>query len=148
MIERTLAIIKPCAVKNKQSGEIISDIECSSILKIVESKLTYFSVDQAEEFYCDHFGKPFYDGLIKHTLSGPVWALILEGENAVGFWRRLIGPTDPSQGAGLRSKYGTGVPENALHGSDSEEAAENEISIMFPELIGPEEFPEFWSGDF
>lgn len=143
--ERTLAVIKPCATKNLHAGAILEIIEATPGFKVVAAKLTHYSVVQATEFYAEHCGRPYYDGLIKHTLSGPCWAVIIEGTDVVRRWRQLIGPTDPNKndlGPGrfrsdLRAKFGTGVPDNALHGSDSRTAAQREMAILFPEVEQP-----------
>ncbi len=139
MKERTLAIIKPCAVRNRDVGAIIQDIEYNaSGLSIVAMKQTDFSRLDAEDFYAEHVNQPFFKGLVDHTVSGPCIAIILEGYDAVSKWRRLIGPTDPntdmSNRGDLRAKYGHGIPNNALHGSSDLASAQREIGILFPEV--------------
>lgn len=142
--ERTLAIIKPDAVRNKYVGRIIETIEHNCMdIKIVDIRHLWYgdSIGPINwtVFYKQHVGKPFFDGLIRHMSSAPSVAMILEGEDVIQKWRNWIGPTDPREGDWhhhLRARYGIGLPENSLHASDSPEAAEREIDLLF----NPEEF--------
>lgn len=133
MIERTVAIIKPDVVRQKQVGDIIGEIEMTSGLTIIKMAWMHFTRNLASEFYIEHRGKHHFDGLVEHTASGPCVSLILEGEDAILKWRQMMGPTNPNkEGAtGLRARYGTGMPQNAVHGSDSAEAARREIELLF-----------------
>lgn len=137
MYEQTLAIIKPDAVACCAVGNIIKTIEWSG-LQILEIRRLVFTDALAREFYKEHDGKPFHPGLISHTTSGPCYALVLSGESAVARWRAMMGPTDPqAQRHGfalqdIRSKYGTVLPRNAAHGSDSTASAQREFGLLFP----------------
>ncbi|CAG9296093.1 nucleoside-diphosphate kinase [Celerinatantimonas diazotrophica] len=137
--ERTFSIIKPDAVKQAHIGAIYHQIE-SAGLRIVAAKMLHLSKAQAEGFYGEHEGKPFYDALIEFMTQGPIMVQVLEGENAIEVYRNLMGATDPSQAeAGtLRANYGSGMPANATHGSDSAEAVSREIAFFFSddEIIG------------
>lgn len=149
-LETTLAIIKPCAVRDGHVGEIIDFIRSNpSNLEIVKVAVVHFTPQQAELFYAEHVGRPYFDGLIEHTISGPCWVLALRGRNAISKWRALIGPTNPLDGdyhLHLRARYGNGVPNNGFHGSDSVGSARYEMAtigggfeniIIDPELEGP-----------
>lgn len=128
----TLSIIKPNAVRNKKIGKIISIFEKSN-LTIKKAKLTTLNKSEAESFYKEHAGKPFFDELIRFMTSGPIMILILEGTNAVEENRRLMGATDPAQAKDgtIRSLYANSMTENAVHGSDSQKSAHSEIAFFF-----------------
>ncbi len=128
----TLSIIKPNAVRNKKIGKIISIFEKSN-LTIKKAKLTTLNKSEAESFYKEHAGKPFFDELIRFMTSGPIMILILEGTNAVEENRRLMGATDPAQAKDgtIRSLYADSMTENAVHGSDSQKSAHSEIAFFF-----------------
>jgi len=128
----TLSIIKPNAVRNKKIGKIISIFEESN-LTIKKAKLTTLNKSEAESFYKEHAGKPFFDELIRFMTSGPIMILILEGTNAVEENRRLMGATDPAQAKDgtIRSLYANSMTENAVHGSDSQKSAHSEIAFFF-----------------
>jgi nucleoside-diphosphate kinase len=131
-MEKTLAIIKPGAVARRFVGEIIGEIERSG-LTVEAARVFLMSPTMAENFYGEHVGKSFFKRLIEHSSSGPVWALLLTGDDAIGRWRRLMGPTDPhnvNHGLGLRQHFGLQMPDNAVHGSDSFEAAAREIRCL------------------
>ena len=132
MYNRTLAIIKPDAVKNKFSGKIYSHIQESGF-DIISSKLFSMSLKQAEQFYFIHRDKPFYAELTNFMSSGKCMVLILEKENAVIEWRKTIGNTNPEEAdeGTIRKLYATSLGENAVHGSDSDENAKKEISFFF-----------------
>ena len=127
----TLAIIKPDAVTAGNSGKIIDKIEQSGF-KIIAMKKTELTKEKAEEFYAIHKGKPFFDELISFMISGPIVVLVLEKENAIEEWRKLMGKAE-IEGT-LRNLFGTSVTKNAVHGSDSPETAKTEIKQFFPEL--------------
>ncbi len=134
-MERTLGIIKPDAVKKGVVGEIISTIEKEGF-NIVAIKKIHLKEIEAKKFYEVHKDKPFYSPLVKFMTSGPSYVMVLEKEDAIKEWRRVMGVTDPqkaSQGT-LRRKYGSSVRENAVHGSDSPENAEKEISFFFSKV--------------
>lgn len=131
-VQKTFGIIKPDSVKKKVSGKILSKIEENG-LAVVAIKKLQLSKAQAEMFYEVHRGKPFYEGLVEFMISGPVFVMALEGENAIAQWRTIMGATDPAKAAEgtLRKLYGANVGENAVHGSDAPETAAQEISFFF-----------------
>jgi len=132
-IEKTLAIIKPDAVEHKKIGAIISMIENAG-LSIVAMRSLHLSRPQAEGFYAVHKGRPFYSRLVNFMTRSPVVVLCLQGENAIHYYRELMGPTDPTEAADntIRKRYATSVVENAVHGSDAPETARFEINYFFP----------------
>ena len=131
-VEHTYAIIKPDAVKNKVAGQILARIE-SSGLEIVAMKKIQLSEQGARGFYAVHKARPFFADLVKFMTSGPVVALVLEGEGAIKKWRDLMGPTNSQQApkGTLRGDFGTDVERNATHGSDAPETARLEIAYFF-----------------
>ncbi|MFA5074933.1 MAG: nucleoside-diphosphate kinase [Candidatus Babeliales bacterium] len=135
MLQKTLAIIKPDAVKAKNSGKIIDRIESEGfkILKLEKMQLTKA---QAEQFYAVHKGKPFFDELVEFMTSGPIVVMVLEKNNAIEDWRNLMGATDPAKAENntIRKLFGSSKGENATHGSDAPETAAQEIKIFFPKL--------------
>lgn len=134
-MERTLAIIKPDAVKAKQVGNIIDIIE-NNDFSIVDIKKLKLDKKQAEQFYAVHKGKSFFNELVDFMVSGPIVVLALEKANAIKAWRELMGDTNPANAAPgtIRNLYGTTIGANAVHGSDSPETAQQELSFFFPEL--------------
>ncbi|MGM0418311.1 MAG: nucleoside-diphosphate kinase [Thermodesulfobacteriota bacterium] len=131
-MKKTLAMIKPDAIEMNATGEIIKMIEEKNF-KIKAMKMTRLSKKTAEEFYSIHKDKPFFESLVEFMISGPVIALILEGENVIINYRNLMGATDfkkADQGT-IRKKFGTAIEKNAVHGSDSEENAQKEIAFFF-----------------
>lgn len=131
-IEKTLSIIKPNAVKKKLIGEIEMRISQAKF-KIVALKMLRLTKEQAEGFYGEHQGKPFFDNLIRFMTSGPIIVQVLESEDAVKRYRDLMGPTDLSKAnAGtLRADFADSITENAVHGSDSLASAQREIAYFF-----------------
>ena len=131
-MEQTLALIKPDAVERNLIGKILVMIEDDNF-KIKHMKLIQMSEQLAKTFYSIHEGKPFYDKLIKYITSGSIVALVLEKENAVASYRQLIGATDPTKAEDntIRKLYALDKSYNSVHGSDSLENAELEISIIF-----------------
>ncbi len=132
MVEKTLAIIKPDAVKKKLIGKLIQRIE-EEEFKISKLKMLYLSKEEAEGFYFVHKEKSFYDSLTDFMSSGEIVVLILEGENAINRWRKTMGATDPAwaHAGSIRRQYGVSVERNATHGSDAPETAEWEIAYFF-----------------
>ena len=132
MTEKTLAIIKPDAVKKNIIGKIIQRIEDEGF-KIAAMKMLRLTKDEAKGFYIVHKTKPFYEGLTDFMSSGPVVAMTLEREDAIAHWRQVMGATDPAQAkpGTLRHAYGFSVERNATHGSDARETAEWEIDYFF-----------------
>jgi len=135
MIERTLAIIKPDAVKAKYSGKIIDHIEQEGFT-ILGMKKLQLTTAQAESFYAVHKERGFFRELVTFMVSGPVIVMALEKDNAIAAWRDLMGPTDPAQAPAntIRKLYGASKGENATHGSDAAATAAEEIKFFFPEL--------------
>lgn len=133
-LERTFSIIKPDAVKKNAIGEIYGRFEQAG-LRIVGARMLHLTSDQAEAFYAVHKDKPFYDPLVKFMASGPVMVQILEGENAIEKNRELMGPTNFEEAAPgtIRADFASSVRENAVHGSDSQESANEEIGFFFSE---------------
>ena len=132
MGNQTFAIIKPDAVKNKDTGLILDRVLKAGV-HIVAGKLLNMSLQQAEGFYEIHKGKPFYDELITFMSSGQCMVLALEKEKAVEEWRNTIGSTNPDEAAKgtIRKDFATNVGLNAVHGSDSDENAQKEIAFFF-----------------
>ncbi len=134
MSNQTFTIIKPDAVKKGYAGAIL-DMIIKDGFKLVALKLTKLTADKAGEFYAVHKGRPFYDELIKFMSSGPIIAAILEKENAVTEFRKLIGATDPSKAeeGTIRKLYAASTGENAVHGSDGDATAQFESDFFFAE---------------
>lgn len=132
MSNRTLAIIKPDAVKRNQIGEIITKITESGF-KIKAMKMVRLNKDSAGGFYEVHKERPFYNDLVDFMTSGPCIPIALEKENAVADFRKLIGATDPAQAddGTIRKLFALSKSENVVHGSDSDENAALEISHFF-----------------
>jgi len=135
-IERTLSIIKPDAVARDAIGVICSRLEAAG-LRIVAARMLQLSHDQAAAFYAIHQGKPFFEALLDFMVSGPIMVLVLEGEDAIGRNRAVMGATNPSDAAPgtIRAELAASVTENAVHGSDAPETAATEIAFFFPEGI-------------
>ena len=133
MSERTLAIVKPDAVKKNAIGDIINRYEKAG-LKPVAMKLMQMSKPVAEGFYAVHKARPFFDSLCTFMSSGPAVVLVLQGENAIKKNREIMGATDPAKAdAGtIRKAHGTNIEFNAVHGSDSPDTAAFEIGYFFP----------------
>lgn len=131
----TLTMIKPDAVAAGHSGKII-DLIISSGFKIQAMKLSRLSKEKAEEFYAVHKERGFFNDLIKFMTEGPVIAAVLEKDNAVEDFRKLIGATNPANAADgtIRKLYATDIERNAVHGSDSDENARIEASFHFSGL--------------
>jgi nucleoside-diphosphate kinase len=135
MSERTLAIIKPDAVKKQAIGDIIHRYEQAG-LRPVAIRAMVMSKATAQGFYAVHKARPFFDSLCTFMSSGPVVVLVLKGDNAIKKNRELMGATDPAKAeAGtIRKAHGTNIEFNAVHGSDSPETALVEIAYFFPEM--------------
>lgn len=135
MIEQALSIVKPDAVENGNSGDILSRIEHAG-LKIVASRMLWLSRPKAKEFYAVHKDRPFFNDLVDYMVSGPVLVSAIEGENAVGAHRKILGATNPADAdAGtIRKDFGESIERNAAHGSDSVENARIEIAHFFSGL--------------
>ena len=134
MTERTLVLIKPDGVQRQVVGEIISRIERKG-LTLAALALKAVSDELARAHYAEHEGKPFFDSLLEFITSGKVVAAVLEGPRAIAAFRQLAGGTDPVEKATpgtIRGDFGLETQFNLVHGSDSPESAEREISLWFP----------------
>ena len=133
-IEKTLSIIKPDAVEKKLVGKIYSRFEDGG-LRLVATKMLHLDDDTAGGFYAEHKGRPFYEALIEFMTSGPIMVQVLEGEEAVALNRALMGATDPREAepGTIRADFASSIDANAVHGSDSIESAQREISYFFEE---------------
>jgi nucleoside-diphosphate kinase len=131
-LERTYAMVKPDGVKRGLTGEVIRRIEHKGF-RIVGMKLMTITRETAETHYGEHKGKPFFEGLVSFITSGPVVAMVLEGENAILEWRKMMGATNPKDATPgtIRGDLATILDENVAHGSDAPETAEREIGIFF-----------------
>ena len=135
MVEKTFAMIKPDAVKARNSGKIIDMIEAHGFT-IVGMRKTQLTKAQVELFYAVHKERSFFGEMIDFVVSGPVVLLALEKENAIKAWRDLMGATDPlkAEPGTVRKLYGTNIGSNATHGSDAPATARIELAQFFPEL--------------
>ena len=135
MSNRTFTMIKPDAMKNGHAGAILDQI-IKAGFRIAALKLTKLTSEKAGEFYAVHKERPFYGELVQFMSRGLIIAAILEKENAVADFRKLIGATDPAKAdeGTIRKLYATSVGENAVHGSDSDENAQIEGSFFFSGL--------------
>ena len=135
MKERTLSIVKPDAVAKQKIGEIVARAEREG-LRMVAGRLLQLTREDAARFYIVHKERPFYASLCEFMSSGPVFVSVLEGENAIGKWREIMGATDPAKAAPgtVRRDFGSNVERNATHGSDAPDTARWEIGFFFGEL--------------
>ena len=131
-MERTLVLIKPDALKRDLVGEVINRFERQG-LRLVSIKMLRLNESEAMAFYAVHKDKPFFKELVNYMSSGPIVAMVLEGEGAIGRVREIMGATDPNEAkAGtIRRDLGLNKTENTVHGSDSKESAALEISFFF-----------------
>ncbi|MGF1695117.1 nucleoside-diphosphate kinase [Vibrio lamellibrachiae] len=132
-LERTFSIVKPDAVKRNLIGEIYHRIEKAG-LQVIAAKMVQLTDEQAGGFYAEHEGKEFYPALKEFMTSGSIMVQVLEGENAIGRYRELMGKTNPEEAAcgTLRADYAISMRYNSVHGSDSPESAAREIEYFFP----------------
>lgn len=134
--ERTLVLIKPDGVSRNLTGSILARVEAKGYT-LVELKLVNATRERLEQHYAEHVGKPFYEPLVEFMLSGPLVAAIFAGERVIEGFRSLAGSTEPTAAApgtirgDLGRDWGLKVQQNLVHGSDSTESAEREISIWF-----------------
>jgi len=133
--ERTLSIIKPDAVSKNVIGEIIKRFE-SAQLKVVAIQMRHLTKKEAEAFYYVHRERPFFDSLATFMSSGPIVAMVLEGQDAVAKNRTLMGATDPKKAdkGTIRADFAGSIEANAVHGSDSAASAAVEIPFFFSQL--------------
>ncbi|WP_457205972.1 nucleoside-diphosphate kinase [Nocardioides sp. P5_C9_2] len=139
MTERSLVLVKPDGVRRGLTGEVIRRVEAKGY-RLVALELRPATRELLAEHYAEHEGKPFYEPLVEFMLSGPVTAMVLEGERCIEGFRSLAGATDPTVSApgtirgDLGRDWGEKVQQNIVHGSDSPESAAREIGIWFPGL--------------
>jgi len=130
--ERTYAMIKPDGVQRGLVGEVLRRIEAKGF-RVVALKQMVIPRATAERHYGEHVGKPFFEGLVSFITSGPVVAMVLEGENAIAEWRKMMGATNPKDAAPgtIRGDLASTIDHNVAHGSDAPATAEREIGIFF-----------------
>lgn len=133
-MERTFVMLKPDTLQRNLAGEIISRFEKKG-LKLVAAKLMRINREIARQHYREHEGKPFYHDLVDFVTSGPVLAMVWEGQNAIQVVRKMMGSTNPQEAlpGTIRGDYGLFTGNNLVHGSDSPESATREISLFFAE---------------
>lgn len=133
-METTLVLLKPDAVQRGLIGEIVNRLEKTG-LKIAGMKLMQVSQELANEHYGEHVGKPFFEGLVSFITSGPIVAMAVQGNGAVGIVRKTMGATNPAESppGTVRGDYGIDIGRNLVHGSDSVESAKREVALFFEE---------------
>ncbi len=134
-MERTLSIIKPDATSRNITGQINAIIENAG-LKIVAQKMIRLSKKQAEEFYNEHQGKPFFTNLVNFMTSAPVVVQVLEADNAISLYRKIMGTTNPAtaEEGTIRKTFALSIDKNSVHGSDSSASAAREINFFFSNI--------------
>jgi nucleoside-diphosphate kinase len=134
-MERTLILVKPDAFARNLTGEIIARFERKG-LRLVALSLMTMVRELASEHYAEHEGKPFYGELVSFICSGPLVAMVLEGEQAITAARQVIGATNPLEAntGSIRGDYAIAVGQNMVHGSDSPDSAAREVGLFFPGL--------------
>jgi nucleoside-diphosphate kinase len=134
-MERTLILVKPDAFARRLTGEIVARFERKGLM-LVAMRLMTMSRELGERHYAEHEGKPFYGELVSFITSGPLVAMVLEGEDAVRAARQVIGATNPLEATtgSIRGDYAIAVGQNLVHGSDAPESAAREVSLFFPDL--------------
>ena len=134
-MERTLILVKPDAFARHLTGEIIARFERKG-LSLVALELRTISRDLASQHYAEHAGKPFFEELVSFITSGPLVAMVLEGESAIVAARQVIGATNPLEATtgSIRGDYAVAVGQNMVHGSDAPESAAREVKLFFPDL--------------
>jgi nucleoside-diphosphate kinase len=131
--ERTLILVKPDGVARGLVGEVLGRLERKGFT-LVAAELRVLDVATAQEHYAEHQGKPFFDSLVAFITSGPLFAAVIEGREAITSWRTMMGATDPAKAAPgtVRGDLATAMEHNVTHGSDSPQSAEREITLFFP----------------
>jgi nucleoside-diphosphate kinase len=134
-MDRTLILVKPDAFERGLTGEIIARFENKG-LKIVALRYMTVTEDLAKRHYAEHDGKPFFGELVEFITSGPLVAMVLEGDQAITAARQVIGATNPLEAApgSIRGDYAIAVGQNMVHGSDSPESGKREAELFFPDL--------------
>jgi nucleoside-diphosphate kinase len=135
MMERTLSIIKPDGVSRRLIGEVIKRLEAENV-RIAGMKMIRITKEQAKGFYKVHEGKDFYESVTHFMSSGPCVVMVLEGEDVIARYRRLMGATNYKEAkpGTIRREFATDIEKNVVHGSDSRETAAFEINYFFSEL--------------
>ncbi len=138
-IEHTLSIIKPDATARNLTGAINAIIEKAG-LRIIAQKRVHWTLPQAQQFYAEHKGRPFYDELCEFMTSAPIVVQVLAGENAIAKYRKVMGATDPeaAKRGTIRKRFAHSKAQNSVHGSDSPASAAREIALNFSpdEIVG------------
>jgi nucleoside-diphosphate kinase len=134
-VERTLILVKPDAFARHLTGEIITRFQRKG-LSLVALELTTISRELASQHYAEHEGKPFFEELVSFITSGPLVAMVLEGESAIAAARQVIGATNPLEATtgSIRGDYAVSVGQNMVHGSDAPESAAREVKLFFGDL--------------
>ncbi|HET8758594.1 MAG TPA: nucleoside-diphosphate kinase [Solirubrobacteraceae bacterium] len=134
-MDRTLILVKPDAFQRGLTGEIIARFERKG-LKIVALKHMTVTEDLAKQHYAEHEGKPFFGELVEFITSGPIVAMVLEGDQAITAARQVIGATNPLEASpgSIRGDFAIAVGQNMVHGSDSPESGQREAALFFPDL--------------
>lgn len=131
-MEKTFLMMKPDAVQRGLIGEVVSRFEHKGY-KLVAAKFMTISEDLAKQHYAEHDGKPFFPGLVDFITSGPVFAMVWQGDNIIATARQMMGKTNPQEALSgtIRGDYGVVTHRNIIHGSDSPASAEREINLFF-----------------
>ena len=134
MKQRTFTMLKPDAVKRRLTGKILTRFEERG-LKVIAAKTLMISDELAKTHYGEHSDKPFFNDLISYITSGPVFAMVLEGDDVIGLVRKMVGATNPKEAdvGTIRGDFGIDTGRNIIHASDSEESAVREIALFFDE---------------
>ena len=134
-MERTLILVKPDAFERNLTGEIIARFERKG-LRLVALKLMTMTRELAQQHYAEHDGKPFFEELVSFITSGPLVAMVLEGESVVKAARQVIGATNPLEASpgSIRGDLAISVGQNMVHGSDAPESGQREVALFFPDL--------------
>jgi len=143
-MEKTFVMLKPSTVARGTVGQIINRVENKG-LKIVAMKMLQITQEKADKLYAVHKGKPFYGSLVEYIMSGPIVALVVEGEDAVAIIRKLIGKTNPKEAepGTIRGDFAITLTKNAIHASDSAENAKIEMAVFF----APDEIVDYKRAD-
>ncbi len=131
-VAQTFAMVKPDGVRRGLTGTVVARLEAKGF-QLKGLKLMRISRELAQRHYGEHEGKPFFEGLVSFITSGPVVAMVVEGENAIAEWRKMMGATNPKDASPgtIRGDLATTIDENVVHGSDAPATAEREIGIFF-----------------
>jgi nucleoside-diphosphate kinase len=133
-VETTLVLVKPDGMRRRLAGEVIARLERRG-LELRGARLLKIPRSLAQQHYAEHKGKPFYSGLVSFITSGPVLALAVRGESAIGVVRTMMGATNPLDSAPgtIRGDFALELSENIVHGSDSKASAKRELGLFFPD---------------